>query len=211
MINIETQRHWDAVYEGSETEQLGWFENNPEPSINLIQKCKLPKTARILHAGAGATSLVDILIEKGFKNQIVTDVSAVGLRKLRQRLGFEKSGKVEWILDDLTKPFQLNAIAPVDLWHDRAVLHFFTEEKEQQIYFDLVHKLVKSDGFVIIAAYNLEGAKTCSGLPVKNYNAEMIAEKLDGDFQLLETFDYRFIMPSGEERPYVYTLFRRGE
>ena len=210
MTNLEMQNHWDTVYEGNQTEQLGWHEENPEPSLKLIKKCRLPKNARILHAGAGATNLVDVLIGKGYKNQVVTDISESALRKLRQRLGFENSGKVEWVLDDLTKPFQLHTTAPVDLWHDRAVLHFFTREKDQQIYFDLVRKLVKPGGYVIIAAFSLDGAKACSGLPVKNYNAEMLTEKLDEDFQLLDTFEYRYVMPSGGVRPYVYTLFKRG-
>ncbi len=211
MINFEFQHHWDAVYEGKQATTLGWYEANPQPSLKLIEKCNLPVNARILHAGAGATNLVDFLIEKGFKNQIAVDISASGLRKLRKRLVFEKSGRVEWILDDLTRPFQLNVIPPVDLWHDRAVFHFFTEEKDQQIYLDLVHKLVKPGGFIVLATFNLQGAGACSGLPVKRYDAAMLAEKLGNSFNLLESFDELYTMPSGEERPYVYTLFQRKD
>ncbi len=210
MINFEFQHYWDAVYEGKQETKLGWYEAMPESSLKLIEKCNLPVNARILHAGAGATNLIDFLIDKGFKNQIAVDISASGLRKLRQRLGFENSGKVEWILDDLTRPFQLNVIPPVDLWHDRAVLHFFTEEKDQQIYFDLVHKLVKPGGYIVLAAFNLQGAGECCGLPVKRYDAAMLAEKLGSSFKLLVSFDELYIMPSGEERPYVYTLFQRN-
>ncbi|MFQ5448288.1 MAG: class I SAM-dependent methyltransferase, partial [Saprospiraceae bacterium] len=76
-------------------------------------------------------------------------------------------------------------------------------------YFDLVRKMVKPRGHVIIATFNLAGAKMCSGLPVKNYNATMLAEKLGPEFQLLEAFDHLYVTPSGGERPYVYTLFRR--
>lgn len=204
---MELQHHWNQIYDKIHTEKLSWYEASPEPSLQLIKKCKLPKTARILHAGSGSSKLVDNLLEAGFKNQIVTDISASALLKLRQRLGFEKSGKVEWILDDLTKPARLLEIGPVDLWHDRAVMHFFTKENDQKQYFDLVRKQVLPGGFVIIAAYNLRGAGKCSGLPVKNYNADLLSEGLGNDFHLMEAFDYDYQMHSGEIRPFIYTLF----
>lgn len=202
-------QHWDAIYQKSEIEKLGWHEENPQPSLRLIQACALPKDARQLHAGAGASKLVDTLLAEGFCNLIATDISGVALQKLKERLDENAREKVEWVVDDLTRPRKLLTLKSVDLWHDRAVLHFFTKEEEQQAYFDLVRKMVKPRGHVIIATFNLAGAKMCSGLPVKNYNATMLAEKLGPEFQLLEAFDHLYVTPSGGERPYVYTLFRR--
>lgn len=208
---MELQQHWDQIYEKVHPEKLSWYESSPEPSLQLIEKCKLSKNARVLHAGSGSSKLVDILIERGFKNQIVSDISASALLKLRERLGFETSGKIEWVLDDLTRPTRLLEIEPVDLWHDRAVMHFFTEEKEQKRYFELVRRQLKPGGYAIIAAYNLKGAKKCSGLPVKNYDAEMLSRAIGRDFSLVEAFDYGYEMHSGEIRPFVYTLFQRKE
>jgi hypothetical protein len=98
---------------------------------------------------------------------------------------------------------------PVDLWIDRAVLHFFTERGDQITYFELLKEKVKPDGFAIIAEFNLEGAKICSGLPVYRYNQEMLIEQLGREFELIDSFDYTYINPSGGERPYIYTLFRK--
>jgi SAM-dependent methyltransferase len=206
---LAKERHWDNVYQNAPVERLGWYEETPQPSLRLIQACGLPKDARQFHAGAGASTLVDALLADGYSNFVATDISEVALQKLEERLGTAAAGNVQWIADDLTQPAKLQNIAPVDLWHDRAVLHFFTEEVEQQAYFDLVRKLVKPGGFAIIAAFNLDGAKSCSGLPVKNYNAAMLAEKLGPGFELLQSFDYPYVMPSGGERPYVYAMFRR--
>jgi SAM-dependent methyltransferase len=204
------KHHWNTIYQQALMQQLGWHEDDPQPSLRLIQACGLPKDARQLHAGAGASTLIDALIDDGYSNLAATDISEVALQKLKERLGPAAAGKVQWVVDDLTRPEDLPALGPVDLWNDRAVLHFFTKEEEQQAYFDLVRKLVKPEGHVVIAVFNLAGAKMCSGLPVKNYDAAMLAEKLGPEFELLEAFDHLYVMPSGGERPYVYALFKRG-
>ena len=205
----DLKSHWDRAYENAEVEQLGWFEEVPEPSLRLIQKCNLDREAHIFNAGAGATTLIEALLEQGFENITVNDISSSALNKLKLRLEEDEKEKVHWILDDLTTPTILNQLHPVDLWHDRAVLHFFTENEEQHTYFELLKKLVKPNGFVIIAAFNLNGAEKCSGLPVFRYDENMLQEKLGDQFQLVEAFDYTYFMPGGDSREYVYTLFRR--
>ena len=205
------KRHWNEAYRNKDTEQLGWYEEKPLPSLELVERCGLAKDARILNVGAGASTLIDELLERGYENLIATDISEMGLQTLKDRLGREKSKRVEWIVDDLAEPRRLDKVDPVDLWHDRAVLHFLVEEEDQMTYFDLLRGLVRPGGYVIIAAFNLEGASMCSGLSVKNYNAEMLADQLGPEFEMLEAFDYLYVQPSGGKRPYVYGLFKRKE
>ncbi|MDL5502619.1 MAG: hypothetical protein QSU88_05320, partial [Candidatus Methanoperedens sp.] len=71
-------------------------------------------------------------------------------------------------------------------------------------------KVIKKDGYVIIAAFSLKGAKKCSGLDVKNYDRDMLAKFLGEDFRLLEYFDHTYYMPSGKPRQYIYTLFQNS-
>ena len=97
----------------------------------------------------------------------------------------------------------------IALWHDRALLHFLLEEKERETYLSVLKKLVKKGGYVIIASFSLIGAKKCSGLNVMNYDQRMLSDYLGQDFDLIEHFDYIYYTPSGEERPYIYTLFKR--
>jgi hypothetical protein len=205
------KNHWDNVYQESAVEKLGWHESDPRPSMELIEKCRLDKNGAILNVGAGATTLVDKLLEQGYGNIIVNDISSTAIFELQNRLGQEKSSSVRWIEDDLTHPTKLRGIGKVDLWHDRAVLHFFTDEKEQANYFDLLRELVSENGFVIIAAFNLNGATKCSGLPVYRYDSGMLQNKLGEDFVLQEAFNHTYVMPSGNTREYVYTLFQRKQ
>lgn len=201
--------HWENVYKKQALDSLGWYEEKPEPSLELIENCNLPLDASILNVGAGATTLVDVLLQKGYKNIQVNDISISALEELKKRLGAELSEKVHWVVDDLTNPNKLLSLGPVDLWHDRAVLHFFNHKDEQESYFNLLRKLVKEGGHAIIAAFNLNGPKQCSGLPVFRYDQQMLQEKLGESFYMITSFDYTYMTPSGNPREYVYTLFER--
>lgn len=205
----DLQAHWEGIYLKNQIDKLGWYEEHPAPSLQLIEQCKLESDSRMLNVGTGASTLVDELLKQGFTNLIATDLSREAMQKLKSRLGADLSKRVSWMEDDLTNPQVLHTLDPIDLWHDRAVLHFFNEPAEQEAYFGLLKQLVRSGGYVIIAAFNLQGASTCSGLPVYRYNQEMIQLRLGGEFVLQEAFDYTYTMPSGDERAYIYTLYKR--
>jgi len=201
-----SKKHWNSVYTNKPHEKLGWFEKDLSPSIELLNLINLNSSSRILNVGAGSTVLIDYLLDQGFENLIATDISEVGLQNLKSRVDSEH---VEYIVDDLTAPDNLNNIAPINLWFDRAVLHFFTDSRDQKTYFDLLRKLVKSNGFVIIAEFHLNGAMKCSGLEVCRYDTHMIAEHLGEEFELIKDFNHTYTMPSGDTREYIYTLFQR--
>lgn len=205
---INYSDHWDNAYLKNPTEKLGWYEEKSTKTIELIKETNLPNTARILNVGVGSSTIIDDLIAEGYTDLIANDLSEKSLQNLKNRLE-TNSSKIEFILDDLTNSSKLNTLDKVDLWNDRAVLHFFLKEEEQQSYFSLINKLVKPNGFVLIAVFALEGAEKCCGLPLQRYNAEMIANKLGNDFSLQSSFNYTFINPYGGKRPYVYTLFQR--
>ena len=200
------KEHWNHVYLNKPEENLGWYETDFNPTLKLISKTGLNKSSRIFIVGAGTTMLIETLMAIGYSNLIVTDISEVALNKLKERLG---TADVEYIIDDLTNPTFLKDMTPVDLWIDRAVLHFFTREEDQDVYFDLLKSSVNRKGLVLFAEFNLRGATVCSGLPVYRYNKEMLSEKLGNNFELTDNFDYTYINPSGRERPYVYALFRK--
>jgi hypothetical protein len=200
--------YWCGKYTDVDYKKLGWYESESTPSINLIKKTKLEKKAVIFNVGAGSTTLIDSLLEKGYTNLIANDISSCALNNIKKRIGKEQN-KVNFIVDDLVNPTLLNNLPKVDIWNDRAVLHFFIEEKNQNTYFKLLKDKVKNNGFVILAEFNLQGATKCSGLPVKRYNTQMLQEKLGDDFKLIDNFDYDYTMPSGEIRKYVYALFQR--
>lgn len=200
--------HWHDVYIDADIKKLGWYENESTPSLQLIEKCNLAKNDLILNVGAGTTTLIDSLLENDYTNLIANDISGKSLDIIKDRIG-KKQHSVKWIVDDIINPTELKKIPQVALWNDRAVLHFFVEEKDQDAYFNLLDQKVCKNGYVIFAVFNLEGAKRCSGLPVKRYSVNMLQEKLGSSFILKDSFNYIYTMPNGEDRNYVYTLFQK--
>lgn len=203
------EEHWNKIYSSRDVDKLSWYEEIPEPSLRLLSKCHINKDEFILDVGAGASTFIDYLLNQGFNNIIATDISEIALSKLKERVGTEKASKVKWIVDDITQPIYIQSLRDISVWHDRAVLHFLLKENQQRVYLSTLKKILKKGGYVIIAAFSLEGAKKCSGLDVKNYDQNMLAKFLGEDFRLLEYFNYIYHMPSGETRPYIYTLFQK--
>jgi cyclopropane fatty-acyl-phospholipid synthase-like methyltransferase len=204
---LDFKKHWNEAYLNNKTEKLGWFEEKSEQTLTLINEAKLSKDALILNVGAGSSTLIDTLLADGFSNIIANDLSDEALESLKNRVG--ENDKVTFIVDDLVNPSKLNKIKNIDLWNDRAVLHFFLKEVEIKVYFNLLKKVLKANGFVIIAVFAKNGAEKCCGLSVKRYDIEMLKNELGTDFELKNSFNYTFVNPFGGERPYIYALFQR--
>lgn len=202
---IDLKSHWDQAYLKVPESKLGWFEQDFGPSFRLLNKCKLKPEEPILLVGSGSSRLPDQLLAKGLSQIVLTDISEVALSEVRDRLGEELTYRAGDILQDQT----LEGIPPIQLWFDRALLHFFTEEKDQGRYFKQLKENVKPGGYVIFAEFSLSGAEKCSSLPVFRYEEKMYQDLLGEEFKLLDTFDYSYLMPSGEERPYTYALYQR--
>lgn len=202
------QDHWDKAYHKNSIEDLGWYEDDPKASLELINKCNLSKNSMIFNAGAGATELIKKLIDAGYHDIYINDISKSALDKLKYSI--DNTNGLSFVVDDLTNPTDLLNLKMVDLWHDRAVLHFFLDQIQQDNYFNLLKSKVKDGGYVIFSEFAIGGAKKCCGLDILNYNEEMLLDRLGNDFALIESFNHLYIHPSnGNTRKYIYTLFKR--
>ena len=158
--------------------------------------------------GSGATTLVDCLLARQYQNITAVDISEKALSQLQARLGEKKASQVRWIVDDITQPTVVSDLKDIAIWHDRAMLHFLTDTGGQQAYLSTLKKVLRTGGYVIIAAFALDGAEKCSGLNVRRSDAYSLAAFLGDAFSLIESLDYVYRMPSGDLRPYVYVRFQ---
>ena len=140
---LNLKNHWNAAYTKNETEQLGWYETSAKESIDLLKKSGVAKNASILNVGVGSSVIIDELLAEGYTNLIANDFSEKALHDLQQRLG-NNASKVQFVLDDLTHPTVLTTLPKVAVWNDRAVLHFFLKEEEQNAYFKLLKKFCRA-------------------------------------------------------------------
>jgi len=206
-------QHWDTVYENKSVEQLGWYEAQSEYGLSFIKECVPNTKERIFLAGVGRSTLVHELLENRYNNLILNDISSIALEKLRIDLAESMSPSIIWHQADLGQKIPSNTppndFPKVTLWYDRAVLHFLMTEAERQNYFELLRQKVQLDGWVILAQFAKNGVQKCSNLSVFRYNNELFLELLGTDFQLQKSKEVLYHTPSGDERPYIYSIFQR--
>jgi len=197
--------HWENIYASKSAQELSWFREHLNVSLDFIQKCHLPPDARIIDVGGGASTLADDLCARGYINVSVLDISKTSLEKARQRLG-AMADRVQWMEGDVIQvqlPFE-----HYDLWHDRAVFHFLTDRSAQQAYVDAATRAVRSGGFIIIATFSPEGPAKCSGLPVQRYDAATLV----GQFSKCVSVDSQREIhqtPSGTSQSFTYVRLKK--
>ncbi len=201
--------HWNKIYTNSPITQLGWYETVSSPSVELIEQCTIPRQYPIVDVGSGASILISNLLQLGYQNLYPVDISEAALEKAKTLLKEEQATQVHWMVDDITNPSAVLQLRNVAIWHDRAVFHFLTEEQDRQTYRSVLQKIVMPGGFVIMAAFAMDGAAKCSGLPVQRYDVEHLSGFSGTEFRLVESLDYTYRMPSGDLRPYVYARFQK--
>jgi len=204
---FDARRHWDGIYSTTQIEQTGWYEAEPTVSLELVEHCGLDLDARIADIGSGNSTLIPALLDRGYRNLVAVDISGVALDALRQRLG-DMAQYVDFVRDDMTDPQELDAIEPVSLWHDRAMLHFLTGTEERDRYRAAIRALVDPAGHAILGEFADDGAEECSGLPVVRFNEAALDRALGHPFRREEVVRYTYVQPSGGLRPYVYARYR---
>ena len=93
--------HWEQVYSTKPTEKLGWFESHLQTSLSWIKELSLTVDAPIIDVGGGSSTLVEDLLDAGYRSITVLDISAKALSLVKARLG-KKSELVTWLDGDIT-------------------------------------------------------------------------------------------------------------
>ena len=195
--------HWEAVYGGKAAEEVSWFQPSPELSLALIEAAGISAQAPLVDIGGGASRLVDRLLEAGYRDLTVLDISAAALEKSRARLA-AAAAAVQWLQADITS---VELPRSYRLWHDRAVFHFLVGAPARAAYLERLERHLEPGGQAIIATFALEGPERCSGLPVQRYSAQTLAQTLGGRFRLLESATELHTTPAGVEQAFVYCRF----
>jgi len=202
---MDRQTHWERMYTQSQSTEPAWFQAHPATSLRLIEACGIGHNAALLDIGGGTSLLVDKLVEAGYTNVTVLDISSASLHFAQARLG-PRAAAVRWRVEDITlfAPSEKSA-----LWHDRAVFHFLTEAADRRAYLAAAANALEPDGGMIIATFAPDGPEKCSGLPVVRYDADSLAHEAGEDFELLESCGETHITSGGVRQRFNYCRFRR--
>lgn len=205
-MNAQRQDHWNAIYSTKSEESLSWYELIPRQSLELILQRSPNRNISIVDVGGGSSHLVDSLLKKGFVNLSVVDISREALTIAQERLG-TKAASVSWIESDV---LDWNASSQMDLWHDRAAYHFFTEPADRHAYAAIAAKTVKYGGALILETFAIDGPSSCSGLPVHRASSSMVAEEFAPHFELLASREHQHTTPAGVMQRFLLAIFNRS-
>jgi 2-polyprenyl-3-methyl-5-hydroxy-6-metoxy-1,4-benzoquinol methylase len=204
-MDKETSKaHWEKIYAEKLPQEVSWYQSEPTISLQIMKNIS-DQNSRIIDVGAGESVLVDHLVDLGYLNLSVLDISGKAIDHVKQRLQ-GKAKNIEWHEQDVTQYIPLHAY---DIWHDRAVFHFLTNHESRSAYIEVLQNSTKKGSYVIIATFSKEGPQKCSGLDVVQYNDSTIQQVFGDEFQLLASQTETHITPSGNEQKFIYFLFRR--
>ncbi len=206
MSSSEKQDHWNKVHARRSTEEVSWFQAFPTLSLRWIEGAGTDLHEPIIDVGGGDSRLAECLLDKGFFHISVLDISEEGMRKAQERMGEAKAKKVEWIVSDIME-FDPNPI--YEVWHDRALFHFLTDEEDQQAYARIAAQGVQHAGNLMVGSFSVNGPEKCSGLPVQRHSEESLEKIFQKDFDLLGSDTDQHITPGGKEQEFIFTRFRR--
>lgn len=199
------QQHWDHVYLTKPSDKVSWFQDKPEISLKLIHSVSPLPQQRILDVGSGVSTLIPSLMQEGFQNLFVLDISAIALEKAKIVLGPEKSHHITWIHQDVR---DLALKEQVFIWHDRAVLHFLSDKRDQVKYVEALKRNLQPNGFFVVGTFAKEGATQCSGLDTVQYDAQRMQQLLGSSFSLIHEEEEAHMTPTGTMQPFWYGVFK---
>ena len=205
MNNFDRKKHWDNIYQNKRIDEVSWYEPKPTTSLNFVKQFNLSKKAKIIDIGGGDSFLVDHLLNLGYQDITVLDISEKAVEKAKQRLG-DKADKVKWIIADAAN---FHPTDKYDFWHDRAAFHFLTDEKEIESYLDTVNTSIKPTGYLAIGTFSEQGPKKCSGIYIKQYSEQTMTDRLKNFFKKITCITIDHKTPSDTIQNFIFCSFIR--
>lgn len=200
-----SRTHWEGVYEARPYTEVSWYQASPGLSLRLIGNAGIGRDEAIIDVGGGASTLVDNLLTEGYRDITVLDLAEQALDQARSRLG-ERENSVNWLVSDATEFVPEREYA---LWHDRAVLHFFTDEEQRDRYVEVLRKALPVGGHLVLATFGPGGPLKCSGLEIRRYNVDRLQELLGQGFELQEHTTEQHDTPAGATQEFLYSRWTR--
>jgi ubiquinone/menaquinone biosynthesis C-methylase UbiE len=205
MGHFDRKKHWETIYQTKELKDVSWFQPTPETSLSFLKQFNIPTTAKIIDIGGGDSFLVDNLLDLGYQDITILDISAIAIDKAKQRLG-DRADKVKWIVADAAT---FRPTEKYDFWHDRAAFHFLTQEQEIESYLDTVQKSIQPTGVLIIGTFSEQGPKKCSGIEIKQYSETTMTERLTKFFEKIRCITVDHKTPSDTIQNFIFCSFRK--
>jgi len=202
---MDKKTHWENIYQSKTLQEVSWYQPTPTTSLDFLKQYRMPLEAKIIDVGGGDSLLVDHLLDLGYTDVTILDISASSLERAKKRLG-ERAQLVKWIIADAS---DFQPTEQYDFWHDRAAFHFLTQEDEINHYIDSVRKGLAKQGILVLGTFSEQGPTTCSGIEIKQYSQESMIDLLKRYFEKIKCVTVNHETPFHTVQNFVFCLFRK--
>jgi SAM-dependent methyltransferase len=202
---MSSREYWDEIYTSKKTDDVSWYRPHLDRSFAFLEQAQVGTGDAVIDVGGGASTFVDDLLDRGFTNVTVLDVSPAALEAARARLG-SRASAVRWICADVT-----SAPLPAgryDFWHDRAVFHFLRDPIARDRYVAAARRALKPGGHIVVATFGPHGPEKCSGLEVMRYSPDALHDEFGSDFTKVGSATEAHVTPWGSEQEFIYCYCR---
>ena len=205
MEHLDRKKHWENIYQTKDLKDVSWYQPTPTTSLDFLKQFNIPNSAKIIDIGGGDSFLVDHLLDLGYTDLTVLDISAASLDRAKQRLG-DRAPKVKWIVADAATFIPTEQY---DFWHDRAAFHFLTQEQEITNYIDTIQKSIKPTGVLVIGTFSEQGPKKCSGIEIKQYSETTMTDRLKTFFEKVKCITVDHKTPFDTIQNFIFCSFKK--
>ncbi len=199
------KNHWEKVFTTKAYNEVSWFQEYPKTSVEFLELFNLPLDANIIDVGAGDSRFVDVLLEKGYRNIWVLDISGAALERTKNRRG-DKASLVNWVVSDV---LDFKPTVKFDFWHDRAAFHFLTSDEKINRYVALTAESISPNGFLVLGTFSESGPTKCSGLEIKQYTETSMSDKFNENFDRVRCVREEHATPFNTMQSFQFCSFRR--
>ncbi|MBK6642804.1 MAG: class I SAM-dependent methyltransferase [Bacteroidetes bacterium] len=207
MKPLNRKKHWENIYQTKDLKDVSWFQHKPETSLDFFKQFHVPTSAKVIDIGGGDSLLVDHLLDLGYQDISVLDISEAAIERAKQRLG-DRAKNVKWIVADAAnfKPKE-----KYDFWHDRAAFHFLTDEQEISNYLKTAQENINPKGVLVIGTFSELGPKKCSGIEIKQYSETTMTDRLKLFFEKIKCITVDHKTPFETIQNFIFCSFRKLE
>jgi SAM-dependent methyltransferase len=202
---MDNKEHWENVFSTKSPNEVSWFQEYPTTSMAFLELFSLPLDANIIDIGGGDSHLVDALLEKGYKNIWVLDISAAALDRAKLRLG-NKAHFVNWIVTDITK---FKPSVKFDFWHDRAAFYFLTNEDSISKYVAIAENSINKSGYLVLGTFSENGPEKCSGLQIQQYTETSMSTRFEIGFERIKCITENHTTPFNTVQNFLFCSFKK--
>jgi 2-polyprenyl-3-methyl-5-hydroxy-6-metoxy-1,4-benzoquinol methylase len=205
MESLNRHEHWENIYMTKQLCEVGWYQKSPSTSLEFLNYFNISMASKIIDVGGGDSFFVDDLLDLGYQDITVLDISETAIRRAKERLD-SKADKVKWIVSDIVTFIPTKKY---DFWHDRATFHFLLQDDEIEKYIHIAEKSIISGGILVLGTFSEEGPKKCSGIEIKQYSETSMSARLKKSFKKINCIIIDHTTPFNTVQNYIFCSFRK--